>query len=98
MTPSSIVQEKCREISKSDILATRLITLVSKKPQMWNGQPDFDFLKVRLEIIDGYKPPIFVDQQGVVLVSNERYPLSSDTLMEIETLLNKQFGFTDDLN
>lgn len=93
VTPSSIFQEKCLTIGTSDPVAGKLLTLVSVKPKIWNGQPDFNFLFVRLEISKGSDPPLFVDQNGVVLISNERYPLGTSTLSDIEKLLNVKFGY-----
>jgi|SRR5579859_1371690 len=92
VTPSSIMQEKCRKMKDSDSIFKQLLNYVSEKPKTWSGKPDFNFLLVRLEISRENQPPIFVDQQGVVLVSNERYLLDTSILDKIENLLNKEFG------
>lgn len=96
VTPSSIVQEKCETIDRSDSTAKQLQALVLKKPKIWNGQPDFNFLIVRLGIFYSNDPPLFVDRNGIVLVSNERYPLDATTLTNIEELLNAKFNYRTD--
>lgn len=95
ITPSSIVEQKCKNIDESDPMVTQLYKDVHTKPKTIAGQPDFDFLTVRLEIMNGDKPPIFVDKQGVVLVSNERYQVDSAILASMERLLNGLFGYSN---
>lgn len=93
VTPSSIFQEKCQAIGNSDSIAKNLLNIVLTKPKSWSGKPDFDFLFVRLEISRDGEPPLFIDQNGVVLVSNERYLLDASALSGIEKLLNARFGY-----
>lgn len=95
ITPSSIVEQRCKIIDGADSTVAQLYKDVQTKPKSIAGQQDFDFLTVRLEILDGNKPPIFVDKRGVVLVSNERYQVDATVLASMEKLLNGLFGYSD---
>jgi len=95
ITPSSIVEQSCKLVDKSDPGVKQLYGYMQQKPKSIAGQPDFDFLKVRLEVIDGSNAPYFVDQQGVVLISNNRYQVDPSGLASMEKLLNGLFGLKD---
>jgi hypothetical protein len=94
-TQSSIVEKSCKLIDKSDSDLKKLYSYLQQEPKTIAGQPDFDSLKVRLEVIDEDKAPYFVDDQGVVMISNNRYQVDASVLASMEKLLNRLFGFKD---
>lgn len=95
LTPSSIFEytDSCRTIASDSALAEQMRTYISDTSNPEDFQKDFDFMKVRLGIIDHLNGdrPVYVDQNGVVLIRAKMYQLPAATLADLEKLLDKNF-------
>jgi len=92
MTPSAIFEYSgsCQTIPRNSQVASEVTKLVSDTSNPENNQPNFDFMVVRVGILDGDKPT-FVDQNGVVLIHTQMYQLPKDTLEKLSAILGAAF-------
>lgn len=92
MTPSAIFEYSgsCRSIQRGSQVAGEIQKYVSDTSNPEDRQPNFDFMVVRVGILDGNKPT-FIDQNGVVLIHTQMYQLPKETLDKLSTLLDQAF-------
>lgn len=92
MTPTAIFEYSgsCQSIERGSQLAGEIQKLVSDTSNPEDNQPNFDFMVVRVGILDDDKP-VFVDQNGVVLIHTQMYQLPKETLVKLSALLDQSF-------
>lgn len=92
MTPTAIFEYSgsCQSIQRGSQVASEIQKLVSDTSNLEDNQPNFDFMVVRVGILDNDKP-VFVDQNGVVLIHTQMYQLPKEALAKLSALLDQTF-------
>ena len=91
-TPSSIFETTCKTLKSTDVFAIQLQKYLADESNSAKDQPEFDSLVVRLGVAEEGKPLVFLDREGVVMISYKRYQLPASTFGSLKALLKDYFG------